>query len=161
MRYLLDSNIFMEAKNRYYGFDFCPAFWEWIDRQHDAGIVFSIEKVLDEIRAGADDLAEWAEARRDLFLRPGPGDTDSLRMTSAWANSADYASGAKRTFLEVADSFLVAQAHAAEVAVVTHEVSNGSPNQIKIPEACAGLEVRCINPFEMLRIEGASFVLGS
>ena len=27
-RYLLDANVFIEAKNRYYGFDFCPAFWD-------------------------------------------------------------------------------------------------------------------------------------
>ena len=33
MLYLLDSNIFIEAKNRYYGMDFCPAFWDSLDRQ--------------------------------------------------------------------------------------------------------------------------------
>ena len=26
-RYLLDANPFIEAKNRYYGFDICPGFW--------------------------------------------------------------------------------------------------------------------------------------
>jgi hypothetical protein len=31
MAYLLDTNVFIEAKNRHYGFDFCPAFWDWID----------------------------------------------------------------------------------------------------------------------------------
>jgi len=25
MAYLLDANVFIEAKNRYYGLDFCPA----------------------------------------------------------------------------------------------------------------------------------------
>ena len=30
MSYLLDANIFIQAKNLYYGFDFCPAFWEWL-----------------------------------------------------------------------------------------------------------------------------------
>ena len=28
--YLLDANVFIQAKNLYYGFDFCPAFWEWL-----------------------------------------------------------------------------------------------------------------------------------
>ena len=27
--YLLDSNLFIQAKNHRYGFDFCPAFWDW------------------------------------------------------------------------------------------------------------------------------------
>jgi hypothetical protein len=159
VKYLLDSNVFIEAKNRYYGFEFCPAYWDWLDHKHQEGSVFSVEKVLDEIRSGQDELAGWAGERSEMFLRPGPSDTDSLRATSEWTNAADYTSAAKRTFLEAADSFLVAQAHAAEVAVVTNEVTNGSRSRIKIPEACAGLEVRCIGPFEMLRLEQAQFVL--
>ena len=30
MAYLLDANVFIQAKNLYYGFDFCPAFWDWL-----------------------------------------------------------------------------------------------------------------------------------
>lgn len=30
-RYLLDTNIFIQAKNLHYGFDFCPAFWELLN----------------------------------------------------------------------------------------------------------------------------------
>ena len=25
--YLIDANVFIQAKNLHYGFDFCPAFW--------------------------------------------------------------------------------------------------------------------------------------
>jgi hypothetical protein len=57
MAYLLDSNVFIEAKNRHYGFDFCPAFWDWIDRAHAAGNVFSIDSVRIELTGGNDDLA--------------------------------------------------------------------------------------------------------
>ena len=28
-RYLLDANVFIQAKNLHYGFDFCPAFWDF------------------------------------------------------------------------------------------------------------------------------------
>jgi hypothetical protein len=52
MAYLLDANVFIEAKNRYYGLDFCPAFWEWLIVSNTSGLVFSIEKVADEIEAG-------------------------------------------------------------------------------------------------------------
>ena len=27
MAYLLDANVFIQAKNLHYGLDFCPAFW--------------------------------------------------------------------------------------------------------------------------------------
>ncbi len=30
MPYLLDTNVFIQAKNLHYGFDFCPAFWDWL-----------------------------------------------------------------------------------------------------------------------------------
>ena len=34
MTYLLDANIFIQAKNLYYNFDICPAFWDWLDREN-------------------------------------------------------------------------------------------------------------------------------
>jgi hypothetical protein len=37
--YLLDANVFIQAKNLHYGFDFCPAFWQWLIERHAAGIV--------------------------------------------------------------------------------------------------------------------------
>lgn len=56
--YLLDANIFIQAKNLHYGFDFCPAFWDWLVVQNEAGKVASIEKVGDELRAGNDVLGQ-------------------------------------------------------------------------------------------------------
>jgi hypothetical protein len=37
--------------------DFCPAFWDWLVAQNEAGRVFSIEKVGDELAAGGDELS--------------------------------------------------------------------------------------------------------
>lgn len=52
MAYLLDSNVFIQAKNLHYGFDFCPAFWDWIDSRHDDAVLFSIDRVRDELIGG-------------------------------------------------------------------------------------------------------------
>ena len=49
-RYLLDTNIFIQARNLHYGFDFCPAFWEWLIARNAAEVVGSIDKVADELR---------------------------------------------------------------------------------------------------------------
>lgn len=68
MAYLLDANVFIQAKNLHYGLDFCPAFWEWLIESNAASAVFSIEKIEDEIEAGADELAGWARTR-DLVAR--------------------------------------------------------------------------------------------
>ena len=32
MAYLLDSNVFIEAVQRYYRPSICPGFWHWLDR---------------------------------------------------------------------------------------------------------------------------------
>jgi hypothetical protein len=70
MAYLLDANVFIQAKNLHYGLDFCPAFWEWLITQSHAGNVFSIEKVGDEVQALEDDLSVWAGARGGGFFLP-------------------------------------------------------------------------------------------
>ena len=158
--YLLDTDVFIQAKNLHYGLDFCPAFWDWIDEQQEAGAVRSIEKVQEELVAGGDELADWAQARgSDLFLRPDDATLPSLRAASTWASGAGYDPGAVNIFLQAADYYLVAHAHAIGAVVVTHEVPSESIRKIKIPDACIGIGVRCINPFQMLRTEGARFVL--
>ncbi|ASC73377.1 hypothetical protein XM38_043420 [Halomicronema hongdechloris C2206] len=43
MAYLLDTNIFIQAKNDYYGFDLCPGFWAWLEQQNEANTVFTHE----------------------------------------------------------------------------------------------------------------------
>ncbi|MEI6386650.1 MAG: DUF4411 family protein [Spirochaetota bacterium] len=89
MSYLLDSNIFIQAKNLHYGFDFCPAFWDWLAASNAVGKVFSVEKVGDELIAGSDELAVGTSCcpvlfgsrgirqdnRRDRINRKGRGNT--------------------------------------------------------------------------------------
>jgi hypothetical protein len=162
MAYLLDANVFISAKNLHYGLDFCPVFWQWLDDRNLAGTVFSVEKVGDEVQAGADDLAIWAASRgARLFLPVSPGVVPSLAAVSAWATAQSYDPAAVSTFLSIADYYLVSQAHAGAHTVVTHEKPAASPRKIKIPDACIGLGIRCITPYEMLRNERARFVLGS
>ena len=60
MAYLLDADVFIRAKNLHYGFDFCPAFWDWLVAEHRTGNVYSVEKVGDELQAVADELSAWA-----------------------------------------------------------------------------------------------------
>lgn len=68
MTYLLDADVFIESKKRFYGLDFCPAFWDWLIAENAAGRVASIEKVRDEIDAGLTSFP----------IGPMPGAMDSL-----------------------------------------------------------------------------------
>lgn len=161
MAYLLDANVFIQAKNLHYGLDFCPAFWEWLIANNKGANVFSIEKVGDEIAAGGDDLSDWAGNCGDgFFLKPDAALLPALGSVSAWANGQNYEPAAVNTFLQVADYYLVAHALAHGHTVVTHEIASASTKRIKIPNACIRLSIKFMTPYEMLRHERARFILG-
>lgn len=161
MAYLLDADVFIQAKNLHYGLDFCPAFWDWLSANNTAGQVFSIEKVGDEIEAIDDELSVWAAERGSgFFLKPDAAILAALAKVSAWVTNQRYDPAAINTFLQVADCYLIGYALAHGHTVVTHEKASTSKKKIKIQEPCIGLGVKCVTPFEMLRHERARFILG-
>lgn len=161
MAYLLDANVFISAKNLHYGFDFCPAFWNWLVREHHAGKVFSIEKVSEELEAGQDELAQWANGLPEgFFIKPDANTLPALGTVANWVNGQpNYSAAAKNMFLQIADYYLVAQALAGQHVIVTHERPNASVHVVKIPNVCLGLNIMGLTPYEMLRREHARFVL--
>jgi Domain of unknown function (DUF4411) len=162
MAYLLDSNVFIEAKRLHYGFDFCPAFWDWLDLKARQGVVASISKVASELVGQGDDLSEWIREREAvLCIEPTAPTLSALSKVSAWATGGKFQPSAVATFLEVADSYLVAEALAGGHTVVTREKADNAVTRIKIPNACVAFQVKCISPYDMLRREQARFVLGT
>lgn len=160
MKYLLDANIFITAKNLHYGFDFVPAFWDWLDRSHANNIVWSTTKVRQELADGNDELADWIQDRDSLFLAADSTVISSMQQLATWASSASFTASAVSEFFSVADFELVAFAHAQDFTVVTHE--RPQPNarkRIFIPDACVALGVKWTDPYTMLRACGAEFVL--
>lgn len=159
MKYLLDANVLIEAKNRHYGFEICPGFWTWIERKHTAGAIHSVARVGAELRAGDDRLAEWAKEWSDLFVATDEPTVEALRDVATWAEQSDYRPAAVSEFLAGADAELIAHSMAKELTVVTHEVASDGMKRIKIPNACKEFGVSYCDPFAMLDTEGARFVL--
>jgi len=161
MAYLLDANVFIQASRLHYGMDFCPAFWDWLEASNKAQRVYSIEKVADELTAGNDSLAEWAAKMGvSFFLPPDEPMLASLALISQWVQVQNYRPEAVSAFFQDADYYLIAYALAHNnIIVVTHEVPSDSARRVKIPNACIGVGIKCMNPFEMLRKERARFVL--
>ncbi len=158
--YLLDADVFIRAKNQHYGFDLCPGFWNWIDRDHAAGKVFSIQRVYHELLATQDELSNWAKQRKGMFLEPDQSAISSFQHLSTWVHGAGYRPSAVDAFMKKSDFYLVGQAHAMGHKVVTYEKpAPESTRTIKIPDACLALEVAYLTPHEMLRAEGAVFDL--
>jgi hypothetical protein len=157
--YVLDTDVFIDAKNRHYGFDFVPGFWDWLVDKHAAGVLCSITDVKKEIDDGNDALKEWAKNHSNLFVPLDATVQPSLQLLSAWANSSNFTGAAIATFLGAADYSLIAFAHAHSHIVVTQERSDpNAKKRIFIPDGCTALGVPCMDPFEMLRTEGAKFV---
>jgi len=162
MAYLLDANVFIQAKNDHYGFDFCPAFWDWLLARNRAGQVFSISAVLDELRGHADPLSNWAKTRGPkFFLPPDPAMLKTLPRIATWVSGQKYDPAAVNTFFAAADYYLIGHALAHGHVVVTHEVASTSIKRVKIPEPCIGLGIKFMTPFAMLRAERARFVLAT
>jgi hypothetical protein len=161
MKDLLDANVFIEAKNRYYAFDICPGFWDWMDHIVSGGDVLSIIMVRDELIRGKDDLAEWIEERRhSRWFRP-VDDPKTQRIFAeivASVQAADYRPAAKEKFLSGADPWLVAKAKTLGATVVTHEVASpDARKRVPLPNVCDQFNVPWKNTFEVLRALTASF----
>ena len=155
--YLLDANVFMEAGRRYYGRDFCPAFWDWIIREHKRGRVFSVYAVKGEIAKGDDWLVDWSDNEaKSLFLLEDEKATNSLREMSIWAKA-----NRRKGQCDDADVRLVAYAHAHGHTVVTMENNLPGGGKIKIPWICKAFGVEYVDSFGMLRRVKAQFVLAS
>jgi hypothetical protein len=161
MLHLIDASSLIEAKDRYYGMDFCPGFWAWLDRAHAAGRVASIDRIASELAVGTDALAEWAKARKATFFLPlTPAAAAEVPRVNAWVQGAGFKPSAVRTFFKGADPFLIAYALAHGHTVVTDEVEiPGERKHVKIPVVCRQFGVPCVNLFDLLRAEGARLVL--
>ena len=56
IKYLFDSNVFIQAYKLYYQFHFFPSFWDW-QLKLNKDCYLSIDKVYDELAFGNDELA--------------------------------------------------------------------------------------------------------
>lgn len=161
----LDANTFIEAKNRYYGLDFCPAFWDWLDAQRNAGEVLCVRSIYDELEGGGDDLASWIRMRRNHdWLKA----VDAVNVQQAYRQVVAYVDGRRghykdaaiANFMAGADPWLIAYCLAGGHTVVTHELPNPiARSSVKIPDVCNALNVPWMNTFDTLRQLNARFIL--
>lgn len=161
MQWLLDANVFITAKNTYYGFDLVPAFWSWLEVQSAAGAIASTDLVYGELANGDDELARWVRPRRDLIFQLDSSSSAvaaHVATLGAWAQKAGYKQHVIEDFMDCADPFLVGVATVSGYTVVTQETPAGAKRKkIKIPDACARLGAPFENTFDMMRSLGARF----
>ena len=156
--YLVDSDVFITAKNLYYSFDICPGFWKSVLHHHRKGRVFSVDRVRNELLAGrrTEDLVRWVREQvpEGFFLQ---ADTDAVVRAYTeimmWVQRhTGYFDYAKAKFATGADGWLVAYAQVHGATVVTNEQSAPeSRREIKLPDVCDQFRVRQDDIFDLLR----------
>ncbi len=158
-KYVLDTNVFIEAHRRYYGFDLCPGFWDCLQYYSNTR-VFSIDRVFDEI-SGGDQLDEWTnDAASNLFLPTDTtGVTRSYSQIMDWVHAnSQFSQAALDQFARVADGWVVAYAKANACSVVTHEIYNPDKQSVvKIPNVCRAFDIHYTDTFKMLKDLQVSF----
>ncbi len=154
-KYVLDSNVFVEAFQRYYAFDLVPRFWDCLLEQNEAGHLYSIDRVKTELDKGKDALTDWAT---DIFCDAfeSTDDPDTIKVYAdimSWAYAErQYTDAARAKLASCADGWLVAYASVYDLTVVTHEeYAPEAKANIKIPNICKAFSVDYANTFEMLR----------
>lgn len=163
--FILDSNIFIEAKNNTYPFDIFPGFWEWLDQEKNKEHLVSTKSVYNKLTKGDDELSAWIKERKDSgwFLTEDDEITQkNYQKVAIWATNPEneFRERAYEEFLSVADSWLVAKAITENATIVTHErFQPGSKKRILIPNACKEFNVPYLNTLQLFRSIGATFSL--
>lgn len=163
MIYLLDSNTYIQAKNTYYHMDICPAYWDWLDKQFEAGLISSIKMVKDELKSGDDDLADWVKKRDSHFISNNDEKTqNAFSAIAAAIMQGDYNLANRDNFMAKADPWLIAKAMTLGATIVSQELRVPlSSKSVKIPNICDIFNIQCINTFQFLKLLKANFVLQS
>jgi len=156
--YILDSEVFIAAKNSYYAFTICPGFLDSLIHHHEAGNIYSIDRVRGELLAGrpTEDLVQWV--KNDLPAGFFIG-TDDETVISAYEEvmlwvqrNPQYFDQAKAKFATEADGWLVAYSMAHNATVVTNEQPRPqSRNRVLLPDVCAQFKITPKDTFFMLK----------
>jgi hypothetical protein len=162
LKYLLDANTYIQAKNEYYQMDVCPGYWHWLDCQFGNGQLASVSLVYDEIKGFGDELSTWVKSRKEQFLDISDDATQAkfAEIAQHVAELQNLKPGNLESFLGGADPWLIAKAKTIGAAVVTHEVlAPESARKIKVPNVCKIFGVDYLNTFQLLRRLEACFVM--
>jgi len=161
MIYLLDSNIFFQASNHYYGMDICPGFWDFLLDLADKGRLLIIDEV---IRALAKDnnLKKWVHEHGKRFsMSTDKIDTLKIGDLTSYIKMSQFQPNVKKDFL-ISDNFYIvafALTSKEECAIVSLDSYDTFTNKIKLPNVCKELKIEHKSLYQMLRDENACFVL--
>jgi len=151
--YSLDTNIIIDARNRWYPPELFPGLWQNIERLIAAGRAIVTREVAEELVRGDDDCAAWATSFPGFVA-----EADEVIVGVVTRIVSDFPAWSSVN-TNWADPFVIAHGETRGFVVVTHERwSNSSVlGQEKIPNVCARYGLPCIGLTDLISEEGWSF----
>jgi len=150
-RYCFDSNILIQAWQKYYSPKYCPDYWIVLNQLGYENRIFISEMVYDEITRTDGDLSKWLKLSKIPVHKISEPVTKCLERI--------YQKNPLHKFLvdstkarSLADPWVIAHAISEKAIVVTKEEKVTSPNsnKIKIPNVCDNMGIRWINDFKFI-----------
>ena len=162
--YLLDANIFIQSHKEHYNMNVFPCFWAKLVDLARQGVVYTLDKVEQEVMVVGDSVAAWL---RNHFPPENILALDDSTY-AAYQKVMDDVNALGRYSLpalagfanpDIADPFLCAYAMShIDCSVVTYEKSD--KNRIKkvmLPDVCELERVPCSDVIPMLLSLGVRF----
>lgn len=157
-RYLIDADVFIQAKNAHYAFSICPGFWDSLVGHYDDGHVSSIDHIKTELLRGdkKEDLVLWVKnqlPRKFFHSTADPKVVSKFQEIMLWVQrNSQFTDPAKAKFATEADGWLAAYADVHGFTVVTGEqLRPDVKSRVPLPNVCAEFGVPCRDVFLMLK----------
>jgi len=151
-KYCLDTNVLIEAWQKYYSPVFCPDYWDILNELGSKAIIFIPELVYEEITRTEDELSVWLKKSKIPIHKITEPVTKCLQNIYAknpvHKNLVDNIKSRS-----LADPWVIAHALNENATVVTKENRETALNtkRIKIPNVCENMDVRWINDFDFVK----------
>lgn len=158
--FLLDTNCFIEAENKWYPHSVFSGFWDWLDREANKGNLKSIDKVYKELlvnfnpkrdreKSSRAFLYEWLSKHKSMFV-------SSIQASNKHFEEIYKVLVEKKKSTEIndflgngkcADPSLISVAREMSWTLVTCEKFDDKKNKqgkVKIPSVCKDMNVSCL-----------------
>ena len=156
--YCLDSNVLIQAWQKYYSPKYCPSYWDVLNELGNENRIFIPSMVYDEMVKTDDELSEWLKAS-EIKVKPITSDVTQI-LTSIYAADPNHKHLVdSKKGRSLADPWIIAHAIKENAIVVTKEekVTVLNSTKIKIPNVCDNMGVVWINDYKMVEQLGLKF----
>ncbi len=150
-KYCLDTNVLIQAWQKYYSPNICPSYWEVLNNLGIQNRIFIPKAVFEEITRTEDELSKWIKISNIPVHELSESVTNCLNIIFNTNPSHRFlVDNIKQRSL--ADPWVIAHAMSENACVVTKEekVTAINSDKIKIPNVCENMRVRCINDYDFI-----------